>query len=278
MHYYKKNIGDYYKKAGKLSMLQHGAYTLLLDACYDRERFPTLNEAIDWAWAITEDEIDAVKFVLNKFFYLDDDVFFQKRIKEDLGSYHDNCETNKRIALEREAKRREALEKDEERARSVHEACTNDKRIVNEAPPNHKPLTTNQELLTKNKDKDKRHVDKIDKYEKDVDEIFKFWCEIMKKSKAKLSPERKKKIVSRLKDGFKVEEIKTAIVNCSNTAHNQGRNPQQSKYDDIEIICRTIANLERFRDNPGNMNSPLSNLSKTSQENYHKIKDWKPPA
>ena len=72
MHYYKRNIGDYAKKAGRLSMLEHGAYTLLLDACYDRERFPTLDEAIEWTWARTDAEIEAVKFVLARFFTLED--------------------------------------------------------------------------------------------------------------------------------------------------------------------------------------------------------------
>ena len=68
MHYYKRNLGDYAKKAGRLSMLQHGAYTLLIDACYDREQFPTLDDAIDWAWASSAAEIEAVEFVLRKFF------------------------------------------------------------------------------------------------------------------------------------------------------------------------------------------------------------------
>ena len=45
MHYYKRNLGDYAKKAGRLSMLEHGSYTLLIDACYDRERFPTICSA-----------------------------------------------------------------------------------------------------------------------------------------------------------------------------------------------------------------------------------------
>jgi uncharacterized protein YdaU (DUF1376 family) len=70
MHYYKRNLGDYAKKAGKLSMLQHGAYTVLIDACYDREQFPTMEEAIDWAWASTAQEVEAVEFVLRKFFKL----------------------------------------------------------------------------------------------------------------------------------------------------------------------------------------------------------------
>ena len=41
MHYYEKKIGDYHRKAGRLNILQHGVYNLLMDACYDREAFPT---------------------------------------------------------------------------------------------------------------------------------------------------------------------------------------------------------------------------------------------
>jgi uncharacterized protein YdaU (DUF1376 family) len=131
MHYYKRNLGDYAKKAGRLSMLQHGAYTLLIDACYDREQFPTRAEAIDWTWASSTAEIEAVDFVLSKFFTLEDDRYVQKRIKEEIAAYHETSETNKRIAAEREAKRKAALT---DRARSVHEA-----------PPNQEPITNNQE-------------------------------------------------------------------------------------------------------------------------------------
>jgi len=144
MHYYKRNIGDYHKKAGRLTMLQHGAYTLLMDSCYDREEFPTLDMAIDWLWASTDAEVDAVKFVLNKFFTIESDVYTQNRIKEDLDKYHENSKTNKRIAMEREAKRKENSTK---RVQSVDEANT----VEHESSPNHKPLTTNQEPLT-NKD------------------------------------------------------------------------------------------------------------------------------
>lgn len=115
-------------------MLQHGAYTLLMDACYDREKFPTLEEAIDWTWASTEAEIEAVKFVLSRFFKLSGDAqYVQDRILCELHEYHSKAETNKRIALEREAKRREK--------------STNRVPDVNEPPPNHKPLTNNQEPL-----------------------------------------------------------------------------------------------------------------------------------
>jgi uncharacterized protein YdaU (DUF1376 family) len=141
MHYYKKNIGDYHKKAGRLNMLQHGAYNQLIDSCYDRERFPTEEEAIDWVWASTTDEVEAVKFVLAKFFIDESGVFVQKRIKSDLAQYHKNADTNKRIAIDREAKRKN---KSTNRVQVVDGAPQTN----NEPPPNHKPLTTNQEPLT----------------------------------------------------------------------------------------------------------------------------------
>tara|TARA_R110000782_G_scaffold101560_1_gene188311 strand:+ start:34 stop:852 length:819 start_codon:yes stop_codon:yes gene_type:complete len=142
MHYYKRNIGDYHKKAGRLSILQHGAYTLLIDACYDREYFPTLDEAIDWVWASSDAEIEAVKFVLKKFFKEIDGAYTQSRIQDDLEKYQANSVTNKRIAIERERKRRETegAENSTKRADVVNDS--ND--LSNEAPPNHKPLTINQ--------------------------------------------------------------------------------------------------------------------------------------
>lgn len=148
MHYYKKNIGDYYKKAGRLSMLEHGAYTILLDSCYDRERFPTLDEAIDWTWARTDEEVSAVKFVLSKFFTLEDDVYVQNRIQDEISEYQSKAETNKRIATEREAKRK--LSK-----RNVNEPCTSredNQDISHEPPPNQEPITNNHKPVTINKD------------------------------------------------------------------------------------------------------------------------------
>ncbi|MCK4621268.1 MAG: YdaU family protein [Desulfuromonadales bacterium] len=134
MHYYKKNIGDYHRKAGRLSILQHGTYTLLMDSCYDREQFPTHDQALDWVWASSKDEIEAVEFVLRKFFTEIEGVFIQSRIKEEIDRYQANAVINKRIAMEREAKRK---------GNSTERA-----KPVNGAPPNQEPLTTNYEKDT----------------------------------------------------------------------------------------------------------------------------------
>lgn len=130
MHYFKKNIGDYAKKAGRLSMLQHGSYTLLVDACYDREQFPTHEEAIEWTWASTKEEVEAVEFVLRKFFKLIDGRYVEADIQADIAEYHAKAETNKRIALERETNRKA---RNTNRAQAVHDTT-----------PNHKPETNNQ--------------------------------------------------------------------------------------------------------------------------------------
>lgn len=134
MHYYKRNIGDYHKKAGRLSMLEHGAYTLLIDSCYDRERFPSEEEAIDWCWARSDEEINAVKFVLSRFFTLVDGLYVQDRISEEIESYRDRALKNKEIAENRERERRE------KRERVEHDSCTDRHLTINQ-----EPLTINQE-------------------------------------------------------------------------------------------------------------------------------------
>lgn len=200
MHYYKRNIGDYAKKAGRLSMLEHGAYTLLIDACYDRERFPNEQEAIEWAWARSDAEIEAVRFVLSRFFVLIDGVYVQERIKEEIDAYARNAETNARIAREREEKRTK-------RTRSVHEASPSE----HEPPPNHKPLTTNQEPLTKlNKTRKARSqpvgcLSVDDLVSEGVDaQVAKDWLQVRKDKGAKT-------LTQTAWDGVKAESIKAGL-------------------------------------------------------------------
>lgn len=83
MNYYKRNLGDYARKAGHLTMLEHGAYTLLLDSYYEREQGPTKAEAIRIARARTSDELAAVDAVLIDFFTLQPDGRYRQNRVED---------------------------------------------------------------------------------------------------------------------------------------------------------------------------------------------------
>lgn len=146
MHYYKRHLGDYAKKAGHLSPLEHGVYTLILDSYYDREQAPTLIEATRWARARTEDEKSAVLAVLDEFFKLENGRYVQNRVEEELGHYQGKAETNRVIAVERERRKRERRE---------HESCTNG------APEYHDPHTfgqPNQEPRTKNQEPEKTNT------------------------------------------------------------------------------------------------------------------------
>lgn len=138
MHYYKRNIGDYSKKAARLSILQHGIYNLLIDACYDREKFPTREEAIDWIWASSKEEIEGVDFILKKFFERQEDgTFVQRRIAEELEKYKNRCLTNR---SNRGAAGDESLEKHDESSTSRQRNEQNQNTTINQEPrtTNHK--------------------------------------------------------------------------------------------------------------------------------------------
>lgn len=258
MHYYKKNIGDYAKKAGRLSMLQHGAYTLLIDSCYDRERFPTKEEAIDWTWASTSEEVEAVEFVLSRFFTLKDGVYVQQRIEQEINAYHEKAATNKRIAIERETNRKE---KSTKRARGV-----------NEAPPNHKPLTINHKPLTTNQEPLVILNNMSAKADDIVNEVFGYWKNVMSKGSNTLLTKKRKKLISdRLKDGYEIQDFKQAIFNCSQSSFHMGDNGNKTKYNDIELICRPDK-FEQFRDNVGQQ-SIQKQLSSTTEKTISNIID-----
>ncbi|CAH9015926.1 putative conserved phage C-terminal domain-containing protein [Vibrio phage 137E35-1] len=191
-------------------MLQHGAYTQLIDACYDREEFPTLDDAIEWTWASTDEEIQAVKFVLNRFFELEDGVYSQQRIKEEIEKYKKNGEINKRIALEREAKKRRKKAEREEDSTNRDDESTNRDSSVNEVStleheraPNQEPRTKNQEPLTNNKDLLSDKSDAVEVLE-----------HLSKVVGVKFKPTTKSHISAinaRLKDGATVEDCKAVI-------------------------------------------------------------------
>lgn len=171
MHYYEKKIGDYHRKAGRLNILQHGVYNLLIDACYDRESFPTEEQAIDWVWAETEEEIAAVKFILKKFFNKNEEgIYIQNHIQEDLIAYKaykvKQSENGKQGGRPKGSKNKPKTgnvsgesEQGEQPSEQTQENPTESEinPPLNQENPNKtqkkpKPITTNQEPLTKNQD------------------------------------------------------------------------------------------------------------------------------
>jgi uncharacterized protein YdaU (DUF1376 family) len=88
MNYYERHLGDYAKDTGHLSMLEHGAYNLLLDRYYGTETGIPTDQVYRIARARTDDERAAVDVVLKEFFDLKDGVWTKNRCDEEIVRAH----------------------------------------------------------------------------------------------------------------------------------------------------------------------------------------------
>jgi hypothetical protein len=80
-----------------------------------------------------------------------------------------------------------------------------------------------------------------------ADQVFREWCRVMGKTAgAKFTPERRRKVEARLKDGYTVERLCKAIRGCKASPHHQGKNDTGTVYDDLELICRDGKHVEAF--------------------------------
>ncbi|EPJ8738984.1 TPA: DUF1376 domain-containing protein [Acinetobacter baumannii] len=256
MHYYERNIGDYYRKAGRLNILQHGVYNLLMDACYDRESFPTLEEAIEWVWAESEEEIDAVKFVLKKFFKLNEDgVYVQTHIEEELCRYREYCakqsENGKKGGRPKKAPKSDESGKNgfkNESQENPNESELNPEKPketqIKPKPSNHltnEPSNQENNICPPNGEPMSAEKPK-ENFKNEIQEVFEFWkVTFNKNNRTILDNQRKSKIQARLKEGYTVEDIKTAIVGCSKSQfHIEGN------HTDLTLICRDATKLDHF--------------------------------
>ncbi|HHU5621531.1 TPA: YdaU family protein, partial [Acinetobacter baumannii] len=247
--YYERNIGDYYRKAGRLNILQHGVYNLLMDACYDRESFPTLEEAIEWVWAETEEEIDAVKFVLKKFFKLNEDgVYVQTHIEEELCRYREYCakqsENGKKGGRPKKAPKSDESGKNGFKNESELNPEKPKETQIKPKPSNHltnEPSNQENNICPPNGEPMSAEKPK-ENFKSEIQEVFEFWkVTFNKNNRTVLDNPRKSKIQARLKEGYTVEDIKAAIVGCSKSQfHIEGN------HTDLTLICRDATKLDHF--------------------------------
>lgn len=84
MNYYERHLGDYAKDTAHLTMLEHGAYNLLLDRYYDKERGIPTDQIYRVTRARSKEERAAVDSVLHEFFELDGDVWINSRCDKEV--------------------------------------------------------------------------------------------------------------------------------------------------------------------------------------------------
>ena len=143
MNYYEHHLGDYFKDAGHLSMIEHGAYRLLLDAYYIREApLPAeIKECCKLARASSKPERDAVAYVLREFFELRADGWHQDRADREIERYKDKQAKAKRSA---EARWNAPKKHTERNANASPNASGNAMRTHNEGNAHQTPDTKHQ--------------------------------------------------------------------------------------------------------------------------------------
>ena len=140
MHYYKKNIGDYRRRAHSLTILEHGVYSQLLDEYYLNEKpLPkNIEEVCDEIGARSEEEIAAVHKILKKFFSLTKKGFQQTHCDEVISAYQANSLINKENG------------KKGGRPKGKTKRVNSDNPNESESTGNQEPLTTNHKPLSSN--------------------------------------------------------------------------------------------------------------------------------
>lgn len=111
MNFYQRHLGDYARDAGYLSLVEHGAYTLLLDWYYSNEKPIPRELAFGICKASSRAEKQAVDRVLRSFFQWDSDSGWRhKRVEEEIARLTEKREkarANIKVRWDREKSRKD---------------------------------------------------------------------------------------------------------------------------------------------------------------------------
>ncbi|WP_432708837.1 YdaU family protein, partial [Pedobacter sp.] len=229
---YMHHIGDFISDTHHLSPLEECFYRRALDFYYLNESpLPKITQQVYRRLrAKTQEETKAVDVVLEEFFTEEEDGFHNHRCDLEIQAYQQNAHKSRvkggKGGRPRKNKPEENPDNNLQETSQVNLGSEN----VTQNNLNHQPSTVNHQPSTVNQEDNTS-----------VLEVFDFWREVFKKNdRTKLEGVREKKIKARLKEGYSVDEIKTAILNISKSDYHV-----QNGYTDIELICRDQIKLDK---------------------------------
>lgn len=274
MYYYSHNIGDFDRATRHLTRIERSVYLDLVFLYYDTEAALSLDIALLCRRIVarTEEEKAAVLAVLDEFFHQTPTGWFHDRCEEEIAHYRKTqsqaSAAGKKSAEAKAERRRIAMEGEsptgtERRAnetstgveRPFNARSTEAQRTVNEPSTNcqqtvNQPITNNQEPITNNQKPEKVQTiappDGAAVVREYVAGVFSYWQNQRGHERAKLDAKREKAIKARLKDGYSVEDLCRAVDGIAKSAHHMGQNDSNTVFDDIELICRNAANVDKF--------------------------------
>lgn len=177
MHYYTHNIGEFATQTRFLSPEEIGIYVILKD-----EYFASgMRLACDRIANVMPPQCEAsLKRVLQRFFREEDGFFVCDTFEKELESYKGKGEKNRENAKKRWEKKRIECESNASECESQEIAsdCDANQCLTN----NHKPITNNQEVIKKTRQK--KVVEKPDEV---TEQVWDDFCEIRKEKKAPLT-------------------------------------------------------------------------------------------
>jgi len=156
MNYYPHHIGDFNAATRHLTRVERSLYRDAIELYYDKESpligdFDRLSRRL---MAGSNEEKEALKFVLTEFFELVDGFYVNHRCEEEILSYRNN-KTNKSLAGKASAAAR-AKRKADRLAGKNQQKSTGDEQVLvsdetepQQNPTNQEPVTSNQEPVTK---------------------------------------------------------------------------------------------------------------------------------
>lgn len=192
MHYYKFNIGDYARSTRHLSNEEDLAYRRLIDMYYENEAPIPLET--QWVARRIRVAAEVVEVVLQDMFERTEDGWKHARCEADIADYHKSAQRNRENGKRGGRPKSVGKKPTENPVGSQSDASGNP---VVTLTTNHKPLTTNQDILSNESMPETDVSDGFDP--KDVVEV---WNEVaLKLGKPKvrdLTPERRQLLKARM--------------------------------------------------------------------------------
>lgn len=235
MNFYKRFIGDYQSDTAHLSMIEHGAYNMMLDYVYGTEKpLPNNKQAIyRICRAFEKSEQEAIDSVLDQYFVKEDGGYFNRKSLEVMAKDLPRIESARVNGKKggRPTKKPSGNPVGSKIKPSGNPAANPDETQSESYPqpqPEPKPLNNNKP------------------YAEQVRQIFAFWQETMDKPNTRLVNDRKSIINKWLKQGYTDKQIKKAVAGCRLTPFNMGDNDRHTAYNDFNVILRDSAHIDRF--------------------------------
>lgn len=276
MNYYNHHIGDFIRDTAYLSACEEGIYRRALDWYYLNEKPLPFEKKLIYKYLRAKNKLEnnSVDIILSEFFILKDDGYHHSRCDKEIDIYQAKAVKNKENGAKGGRPKKEPNDNPPETTwDNFGFPNETDCEPKQKATSNHKPIYKEQEHVHASED---APILKPEKFKDESQSVFEHWTKVMgKNASTKFTPDRKRLIVRNLKEGYTVDQLKTAIDGCYLSDFNMGREQGKPRqYNDIELILRDAKHIEDFTALK-NASSPSTNgnVARTVSEQDQKILD-----